>query len=94
MKLLNVRLGPEDARMAATLRQHGVQVSRVVRQAIRAEYARRLAGRAQGRRASDIVVDIYAAHPDPADLPPREYDVHDRQGARRAIRKRLGRGCR
>jgi hypothetical protein len=32
---------------------------------------------------------IFEEYPDPPDLPPRDYDVHDRREARRAVRRRL-----
>ena len=87
MPLLNVRLTPEDARRAAALRKSGVPISRLVREAIRVEYDRRL----PRRRASDVMAEIYADHPDPPGLRPRQYDVTDRAAARRAIVKRLRR---
>jgi hypothetical protein len=89
MKLLNVRLNPEDARMAEHLRRGGVAISAIVRDAIRAAYDRQVTGRRSGRRAKDIMADIYRQYPDPPNLPPREFDVHDRRSARRAILKRL-----
>ena len=54
MSLLNVKLKPDDVRMAQALRMH----------------------------------------PDPTDLPPRRYDVHDAHAARRAILPTLGRSAR
>jgi predicted nucleic acid-binding protein len=50
--LLNVRLSPDDARRAAELREEGVQISDVVREAIRAEYLRRRPGGPGNRRPS------------------------------------------
>ena len=91
MKLLNVRLGPEDARMAAHLRKGGVPISRVVRDAIRAAYERHGAARAARRRASEIMSGIYREHPDPPDLPRGKRDLRDRRRVRRVIRKRLRR---
>jgi hypothetical protein len=90
MKLLNVRLGPEDARIAAELRKHGVELSSIVREAIRAAYATR--ARTGGRRrASDIMADIYAQIPDPPGLAPARYDLRNRKSVRRAIVRRLRR---
>lgn len=91
MKLLNVRLGPEDARMAARLKKDGMPISRVVRDAIRAAYERHAAARARRRRASEIMADIYREHPDPPDLPRGKRDLRDRGHVRRVIRKRLQR---
>lgn len=91
MPLLNVRLTPEDARRAAALRESGVLISRLVRESIRAEYDRRIPRRRRRRRASAVMAGIYADYPDPPDLPPRDYDVSDREAARRAIVKVLRR---
>jgi len=91
MKLLNVRLDADDARMAAALRREGLQLSRVVREAIRAEYAQRLRVRAAGRDARAVLAEIHAAHPDAPVVAPRGYDVHDARAARQAIRKAVRR---
>jgi predicted nucleic acid-binding protein len=64
MKLLNVRLSPEDVRRAAALRTHGVLVSHIVREAIRSAYERRAGGRGGRRRASAIMAEIYREHPE------------------------------
>lgn len=91
MALLNVRLDEEDARMAAALRSAGVAISTVVRDAIRAEYERRVARPKAQRKPSQLVAEILASLPDPPDLPPRTFDVHDRRAARRHIAGKLGR---
>ena len=91
MKLLNVRLGPDDARMAAYLRKDGIEISGVVRDAIRAAYGQRAADRAAGRRASEIMADIYREHPDPPDLPREKRNLRDRGSVQRSIRQRLQR---
>jgi hypothetical protein len=54
MALLNVRLDEEDARTAAALRRAGVPISTIVRDAIRTEYAKRIARPKALRRASQI----------------------------------------
>jgi hypothetical protein len=89
MKLLNVRLSPEDVRRAAALRTHGVLVSHIVREAIRSAYERRAGGRGGRRRASAIMAEIYREHPDSPDQPRVVKDVRDRGAVRRAIRTRL-----
>jgi hypothetical protein len=89
MALLNVRLDEHDARRVAELKRAGVKLSDVVRAAIRAEHERRLAGVRASRRPSRVMAEIYASLPDPPDLPARDYDVRDRQAARRAIRQKL-----
>jgi hypothetical protein len=91
VKLLNVRLGPEDARRAAALRKDGVAVSRIVREAIRTAYDRRAVGRGGGRRASAIMAEIYREHPDPPGPPRATRDLRDRRVVRRLIRRRLTR---
>jgi hypothetical protein len=91
MALLNVRLDDEDARKAAALRRAGVPISTVVRDAIRTEYEQRIARPKALRRASQIVAEILTSLPDPPDLPPRSFDVHDRRAARRHITDKLAR---
>ena len=87
-RLVNVRLDAEHARKARRLREQGIALSDVVREAIDARYAETearptpLGARALARR-------IFDDHPDPAGLPARGYDVHDGRAARQAIRGRL-----
>jgi hypothetical protein len=90
MTLLNVRLGLEDARMAAALRKNGVQISRVVRDALRAAYQRQ-AAHAQRGRPSDVMASIYREVPDAPGQPREKRDLGDRRTIRRVIRKRLRR---
>ena len=90
MKLLNVRLGPEDASMVKALRVQGVELSKLVRAAIRAEYDRRIA-RPRPKDVEKRLAEIHAAHPPPADLPPRRVDPHDRRAVRKVIADRLRR---
>lgn len=90
MKLLNVRLDADDTRLVSQLRQAGVEISRVVREAIRAEHGRRV-GRRGRPRPAEVMAAIYAAHPDPPGLPRRRYDMRDRRAARRAIVRKLRR---
>lgn len=89
MKLLNVRVNPDDARMAAELRRKGTRVSDVVRAAIREAYARRDA--ATPRKPREIMAAIYRDHPDSAGPPRVRLDLRDRAQVRRVIRKRVRR---
>jgi post-segregation antitoxin (ccd killing protein) len=89
MPLLNVRLDADDVRRVADLRREGVQISRLVREAIRAEHEQRNRRRGAGRDAAAIMARIYADHPDTPDVRPRRYDLRDRQAVRRAIAARL-----
>lgn len=85
-KLVNVRLDAGRLRKALALRRSGVTLSDVVREAIDARYA---SLRGPSRDTEAIITRLLNDHPDPDDLPPREYDVHDRRAARAAIRRRV-----
>jgi len=89
VKLLNVRLAPEDARMAARLRQASIQISRLVREAIHAADARHATARASHRRPREIMADIYRENPDLPDLLHATRDLRNRASVRRVIRRRL-----
>ena len=89
MPLLNVRLSPDDARRAAALREDGIQISDVVREAIRAEYLRRRPGKLGRRRPSLLVKEILAALPDPAAIPSPAVDTTDSRAVRRRIAAKL-----
>jgi hypothetical protein len=90
MPLLNVRLGPEEDRMAAALREEGVAISGVVREALRAEYERRFGAR-RARKGARLVDQILADLPDPPDLPARDFSLTDRRAIADHIRARLSR---
>ncbi len=89
-RLVNVRLDEERVRKAQTLREVGVALSDVVREAIDERFAalRRSESRPDVRT---IVRGIFERYPDPSDLPSRDYDVHDRRAARVAILRKLRR---
>ena len=87
-RLVNVRLDAERLRKAQTLREHGVALSDVVRGAIDERFAE-LRRSESTPDARTIVRRIFEQYPDPVDLPPRDYDVHDRTAARRAILRTL-----
>jgi hypothetical protein len=88
-RLVNVRLDDARLRKVRRLRDQGVPLADLVREAIDTKYGE-LAGPA-AEHASDVVRRILEAHPDPDRPPSRDYDVHDRQAARSAIRRRLKR---
>jgi len=86
-RLINVRLDADRVRKARKLRERGVVLSDVVREAIDERF---LELRSKSRPdVKAIVRRIFEQYPDPADLPPRDYDVHDRRAARAAIVRKL-----
>ncbi len=90
MKLLNVRLDQADQAKVHALRARGANVSRLVREAIRAEYERR-AGVPRPEDVESILSAIYAHHPaSPSE--PRPLRLRDRRKFRRAVARRLRRG--
>jgi hypothetical protein len=87
-RLVNVRLDEERVRKARALRERGVSLSDVVRRAIDERFTamRGLDARAD---VGAVVRGIFERYPDPPDMAPRDYDVHDRHAARAAIRRNL-----
>lgn len=86
-RLINVRLDSERLRKARALRERGVTLSGVVRDAIDQRFLR-----LQSESKADVkavIQRIFEQYPDPPGLPPRAYDVHDRKAARRAILRKL-----
>ncbi len=89
-RLVNVRLDEERVRKAQTLRESGVALSDLVREAIDERFDE-LAGAGTARDLKAVMERIFEQYPDPPDLAPRGYDVHDRDEARRAIIGKLRR---
>jgi len=88
-RLINVRLDADRLRKVRRLRERGVALSEVVREAIDARHSK-----LQSRSSADakaIIQRIFERYPDPPDRPAREYDVHDRRAARRAILRKIRR---
>lgn len=92
-RLVNVRLDADRLRKARRLRARGITLSDVVREAIDREYEA-VESASAPTDVPALARRIFEDHPDPPDLPPREYDVHDAKAARVAIRRRLGRRAR
>lgn len=92
-RLVNVRLDEEHQRKARTLREHGIALSDVLRDAIDDRFER-LERPARAEEVEQFMRRIFEQYPDPPDLPPRDYDVHDRFTARAAIVKKLRRRSR
>lgn len=88
-KLINVRLEADDVARVRALKESGVELSAIVRHAVRSEYARRLASRTRAGVVRTLR-EIYAAHPaEPTAR--RTFDVHDRQAFASAMRRHLKR---
>jgi hypothetical protein len=88
-RLINVRLDEEHLRKARALREQGVAVSDLVRDAIDARYAQVMSA---GRKPLDVsaaLAEMFEKYPDPPHAEPRAYDVHDAKQARAAIVRRL-----
>ena len=88
-RLLNVRLDHERVQKVRALRERGISLSEVVREAIDGRFAslRRFHSPLDVRAA---VRRIFEKYPDPPHLPPRRYDVHKRRSARAAILRKMG----
>jgi len=89
-RLVNVRLDPRRIRKAQVLRERGVTLSDVLRKAIDERFEA-LHERDEATDLAAIVSSLFERYPDPPDLPPRDYDVHDRRAARAEIRRRMKR---
>lgn len=90
MKLVNVRLSEDDAAKVADLRRHGVELSEVVREAVR---ARHLALRPPLRPqdVGPMLEAIYARHPLEDEEQQPAVDATDRRAVRSLIRAKLRR---
>jgi hypothetical protein len=90
MKLVNVRLSDEDAALVADLRREGVELSTVVREAVR---ARHLALRAPIPRGGvrKMLNAIYERHPLDTEDERLAVDATDRHAVRAHVRSKLAR---
>ena len=89
-RLVNVRLDEERLRKVRRLRESGVALSDVVREAIDERFSA-LRERGKSRDVRAVMTRILGQSPDPPDLPRRTYDIHDGKAARAAILQKLGR---
>jgi hypothetical protein len=90
VKLLNVRLSDEDAAKAAELRRHGVELSEVVREALRARHLA-LRPQLQSGDVRAMLEGIYARYPLDAEHERPEVDATDRRAVRKLIDAKLRR---
>lgn len=89
-RLINVRLDADRLRKALSLRKNGITLSDVVREAIDERYEKLRT--TSSKDIGGLVRRLFDEHPDPPDIAPRDYDVHDRKSARTAIAHRIRRG--
>jgi hypothetical protein len=87
-RLVNVRLDEERLRKARMLRDEGVTLSDLVREAIDQRFDALSVRRKRGEIES-MLAAIFERYPDPTEMPPRGYDVHNPRDARAAIRQKL-----
>jgi hypothetical protein len=85
-----VRLDPDRQRKVRALRERGVALSDLVREAIDRRFEQ-LAGATRPIDVRRRLDEILAAHPDPVNQAPHEYDPHDRKQVRAAVAQRLRR---
>lgn len=87
-RLVNVRLDEERLRKVRRLRETGVVLSNLVREAIDERFEK-LNGHGKPRDVRAIVRRIFEQYPDPPNLRPPTYNVHDRKEARQAVLRKL-----
>src|SRR5262245_38314616 len=90
-KLINVRLSPEDASKAEALKRDGIELSGLVREAIRAEYSRRFKRLPTGAELAAGLDKLYARFPIPKDVQRPNVDPSDRLAFQQFIRERIKR---
>ena len=90
MRLLNVRIGDDDARLVRSLRDRGISISNVIRGAIRTEAERlRSAGVPD---PSALLEEMRDRYPTPVGAPSeRRVRSADRKQVQAAIREKLRR---
>src|SRR5207248_963705 len=89
-RLVNVRLDEARLRKARALRERGIVISDLVREAIDARYST-MADSERPRDAQRVIANLFAKHPDPPGQSARDYDVADAKAARQAIGRHLKR---
>ena len=93
MKLVNVRLSDEDAGKVAELRQQGVELSELVREAVRARHLA-LRPRLEPGDVRGLLAAIYARHPLTRREERAQVDATKRRDANAFIRRKLVRHAR
>jgi hypothetical protein len=86
MRHLTVPLGEDDARLLRVLRQRGVSVSKLIRDAIRTEAGRK---QVRPRDVAAILAEMDQLYPVSSSAGGSQVDGTDRKRRRRLIRKKL-----
>jgi hypothetical protein len=90
MKLVNVRLSDDDAAKVADLRREGVELSEVVREAVRARHLA-LRPALSAKDVDPLLQSIYARHPLDAKDERPVVDTTNRRAVQKFIRSKLRR---
>ena len=93
-KLINVRLNAQDAARAERLQADGIEISELVRGAIRDAFERRNGNGSAPRRSKRLLEQIFKDIPLPPDAPPHDIDTADRHAVQQYIREHLTRKSR
>ncbi|MGD0769165.1 MAG: hypothetical protein ABSB42_13345 [Tepidisphaeraceae bacterium] len=91
MRLLTVRLSEQDAARVAELRERGIKISSLVREAIAKQSAPRAGRMKKPGDVKKVLGEIYSRYPDPPGTRASTVDLTDRNSVARAIRRRLTR---
>ena len=89
MSVFNMRLSSSDEKIIKSLRDDGVVIADVVRDAIRKEHELRQQRPRTPKEVRQLIASIEAAHPLPADLPPQPVNTLDRKAVRAYIAARI-----
>jgi len=87
VSLLNVRLTKADEEAVRILKRSRVEISAVVRAALRREADKHRPRTA--RFTSELLAEIFEQHPEPSKPQARGFDVHDRRAFARAFGEHL-----
>jgi hypothetical protein len=89
MKHLTVRLNDEDAARVAELRERGVKISSLVREAIGARCKPRVPRMQKPGDVDKVLQEIYSKCPDKPGTPAPTLDLTDRKAVAAAFRVRI-----
>jgi hypothetical protein len=90
MSMITIRLNDRDADRARKLREVGIEISQLVREAIRSEYDRRAVAQKRGDTLA-LLDAIYRRHPEPVNPVELAPSPLNRKAFARHVRQRLAR---